>query len=142
MRDAAADLNFEKAAQLRDEIKRLEETELLVADDPLARNTGIENTQAARKQKAKRGKGKASSGDTQASYFAKPDLDEMTVSRTEEKQVPEGWEPPRKTWLEDNRQGLSTDGAAHGKPTSRPSPRSSSGKPGQRGGFKANKWRK
>ncbi|MGB7430887.1 MAG: excinuclease ABC subunit UvrB, partial [Ahrensia sp.] len=69
MRDAAADLDFEKAARLRDEIKRLKETELLVADDALARNTGIENTQESRKPK--RGK------------FRKNTLDEMTVGRTE-----------------------------------------------------------
>ena len=37
MRDAAADLDFETAARLRDEIKRLRETELAIADDPLAR---------------------------------------------------------------------------------------------------------
>src|SRR5262249_33618200 len=36
MKDAAADLEFETAARLRDEIKRLQETELLIADDPLA----------------------------------------------------------------------------------------------------------
>ena len=40
MREAAADLEFEKAARLRDEIKRLETLELDVADDPLARNPG------------------------------------------------------------------------------------------------------
>ncbi len=34
MRDAAADLDFEKAARLRDEIKRLREIELSVSDDP------------------------------------------------------------------------------------------------------------
>ena len=43
MRDAAADLNFEEAARLRDEIKRLQETELLVANDPLARQQAIED---------------------------------------------------------------------------------------------------
>ncbi|MCR9124326.1 MAG: UvrB/UvrC motif-containing protein, partial [Phyllobacteriaceae bacterium] len=37
MRDAAADLDFETAARLRDEIKRLREQELAVMDDPLAR---------------------------------------------------------------------------------------------------------
>ena len=37
MRDAAADLDFETAARLRDEIKRLKEVELAVADDPLAK---------------------------------------------------------------------------------------------------------
>ena len=40
MRDAAADLEFEEAARLRDEIKRLEEMELAIADDPLARTPG------------------------------------------------------------------------------------------------------
>ncbi len=39
MRDAAADLEFEEAARLRDEIKRLQELELTIADDPLARLT-------------------------------------------------------------------------------------------------------
>ena len=37
MRDAAADLEFEEAARLRDEIKRLEELDLATADDVLAR---------------------------------------------------------------------------------------------------------
>ena len=41
MREAAADLEFETAARLRDEIKRLQETELLIADDPLARQSAI-----------------------------------------------------------------------------------------------------
>ena len=42
MRTAAADLEFETAARLRDEIKRLRETELAVMDDPLAKQTGME----------------------------------------------------------------------------------------------------
>jgi excinuclease ABC subunit B len=42
MREAAADLEFETAARLRDEIKRLRETELAIADDPLARQTDVE----------------------------------------------------------------------------------------------------
>ena len=37
MREAARDLDFEEAARLRDELKRLRETELAIADDPLAR---------------------------------------------------------------------------------------------------------
>ncbi|MBB4187585.1 excinuclease ABC subunit B [Sinorhizobium terangae] len=37
MRDAAADLDFETAARLRDEIKRLKAAELAALDDPLAR---------------------------------------------------------------------------------------------------------
>jgi excinuclease ABC subunit B len=43
MRDAAADLEFEEAARLRDEVKRLRETELMVLDDPLARQAAIED---------------------------------------------------------------------------------------------------
>jgi len=42
MREAAADLEFETAARLRDEIKRLQETELAVADDPFARQSDID----------------------------------------------------------------------------------------------------
>ena len=37
MREAAADLNFEEAARLRDEVKRLRATELAVTDDPTAK---------------------------------------------------------------------------------------------------------
>ena len=44
MRDAAADLEFETAARLRDEIKRLRETELAISDDPLARQGDIEES--------------------------------------------------------------------------------------------------
>ena len=42
MRKAAEDLEFEEAARLRDEIKRLEAVELAVADDPLARQSAVE----------------------------------------------------------------------------------------------------
>ncbi len=40
MIEAAEDLEFEEAARLRDEIKRLKEQELLVANDPLAKSFG------------------------------------------------------------------------------------------------------
>ena len=43
MKTAAADLEFETAARLRDEIKRLRETELAIADDPLARQSSIDD---------------------------------------------------------------------------------------------------
>lgn len=42
MRDAAANLEFETAARLRDELKRLRETELLLADDALVRQSDVE----------------------------------------------------------------------------------------------------
>jgi excinuclease ABC subunit B len=38
MREAAANLEFEEAARLRDEVKRLRDVELAVLDDPLARD--------------------------------------------------------------------------------------------------------
>jgi excinuclease ABC subunit B len=42
MRAAAADLEFEEAARLRDEVKRLRQMELAIADDPLARQNELE----------------------------------------------------------------------------------------------------
>ena len=42
MRKAAENLDFEEAARLRDEVKRLEAVELAVADDPLARQSVVE----------------------------------------------------------------------------------------------------
>ena len=43
MREAAANLEFEEAARLRDEVKRLREVELTIMDDPLARQSQIED---------------------------------------------------------------------------------------------------
>ena len=98
MRDAAADLDFEEAARLRDEIKRLREVELAVADDPLNRDIGVENTQTSRKRKAQGKPPKAKRSDAvgrqaseatprgenkESKLFHKPHLDEMTVGRTE-----------------------------------------------------------
>lgn len=59
MREAAADLDFETAARLRDEIKRLRETELAIADDPLARQEAVEDRAGrfkAAKTHSKKGK--------------------------------------------------------------------------------------
>lgn len=42
MHTAAGDLEFETAARLRDEIKRLRETELAIADDPFARQSAVD----------------------------------------------------------------------------------------------------
>jgi excinuclease ABC subunit B len=44
MRAAAADLEFEEAARLRDEVKRLRQMELAIADDPLARQSELERS--------------------------------------------------------------------------------------------------
>ncbi|WP_417259929.1 excinuclease ABC subunit UvrB [Celeribacter sp.] len=42
MRKAAENLEFEEAARLRDEVKRLEAVELTIADDPLARQSTVD----------------------------------------------------------------------------------------------------
>jgi excinuclease ABC subunit B len=51
MREAAADLDFEQAARLRDEIKRLRATELAVLDNPTARDVMLAQTKGLRPRK-------------------------------------------------------------------------------------------
>ncbi|WP_246811519.1 excinuclease ABC subunit UvrB [Mesorhizobium silamurunense] len=58
MRDAAANLDFEKAARIRDEIKRLREMELAISDDPLAREVESQSPASGR-EKGKHNKGVA-----------------------------------------------------------------------------------
>ncbi len=67
MREAAANLEFETAARLRDEIKRLQETELAIADDPLARQSTVE----ARVEEASSGRITKSEG-TVSNILSKP----------------------------------------------------------------------
>ncbi|MCZ7488562.1 excinuclease ABC subunit UvrB [Rhizobium rhizogenes] len=92
MRDAAADLDFEKAARLRDEIKRLKAAELATMDDPMAKEEAraVEGGGKARKS-AKNARpesisppegemsGRTDGNEPPAatSLFAKPSLDEM-----------------------------------------------------------------
>jgi len=47
MKEAAGNLEFEEAARLRDEIKRLQAVDLAVSDDPLARQAAIEGQAGA-----------------------------------------------------------------------------------------------
>ena len=47
MREAAANLDFEDAARIRDEIKRLQAVELAVGDDPMARQQEVEDRAGA-----------------------------------------------------------------------------------------------
>jgi len=61
MRDAAANLEFEEAARLRDELKRLRETELLLADDALATQSALENVAGGYDGQKKGGGAKARS---------------------------------------------------------------------------------
>jgi excinuclease ABC subunit B len=118
MREAAADLDFEEAARLRDEIKRLRATELAVLDNPLsypslARGGG--SSAVARKGEGGRGGGASPRRSAErVGGPHKPSLDEMGIG----------------TWHEVKpaREGVS--------------PRSKLGRPGQHGGFKANKHKR
>jgi excinuclease ABC subunit B len=58
MRKAAENLEFEEAARLRDEVKRLEAVELAVADDPLARQSAID----ASSETAAKNRGRSTAG--------------------------------------------------------------------------------
>ncbi|MDJ0824840.1 MAG: excinuclease ABC subunit UvrB [Rhodobacter sp.] len=58
MRKAAENLEFEEAARLRDEIKRLEAVDLAVHDDPLARQSAVE----AASEAAVQSKGRSTAG--------------------------------------------------------------------------------
>ncbi|GGD04626.1 excinuclease ABC subunit UvrB [Aquisalinus flavus] len=44
MRDAAGNLEFEEAARIRDEIKRLQEVEMTISNDPIARQSAMEQS--------------------------------------------------------------------------------------------------
>ncbi len=58
MRKAAENLEFEEAARLRDEVKRLEAVDLAIADDPLARQSAVEAAADA----AKGARGRSTAG--------------------------------------------------------------------------------
>ncbi len=63
MRKAAENLEFEEAARLRDEVKRLEAVDLAVSDDPLARQSAVEAAvQGAVKARGRSTGGKAGGG--------------------------------------------------------------------------------
>ena len=73
MREAAADLNFEEAARLRDELKRLRSTALAVVDDPTARQSKVERQAGAYAGAGKYG----AAGNLPPTRAAKPSLDDM-----------------------------------------------------------------
>ncbi|MDH4411658.1 MAG: excinuclease ABC subunit UvrB [Rhizobium sp.] len=68
MRNAAADLDFEKAARLRDEIKRLKAVELAAMDDPIARQeaSSAEGARGSGKSQASSAEGTRGSAKNQA----------------------------------------------------------------------------
>jgi excinuclease ABC subunit B len=112
MREAAADLNFEEAARLRDELKRLRATEVALVDDPTARQKHL--SAKAGGYKGKKAYGEAANLPP-SSKVRKPGLDEMGPGT--DREVPVGFEP-----------------------TNRISPRSTAGRPGTRA-FKGGKRR-
>ncbi|MCA3506101.1 MAG: excinuclease ABC subunit UvrB [Rhodobacter sp.] len=57
MRKAAENLEFEEAARLRDEVRRLEAVELAVSDDPMARQSAVEEAVEASSARAGRSTG-------------------------------------------------------------------------------------
>jgi len=95
MRDAAADLNFEEAARLRDEIKRLTELELQISDDPLAKYAESESPVSGReKGKHNKGRERHRTVDDTQSLFAKPSLDEMGRAGDYSKPAGSGFSKP------------------------------------------------
>ncbi|SNR81844.1 excinuclease ABC subunit UvrB [Puniceibacterium sediminis] len=58
MRKAAENLEFEEAARLRDEVKRLEAVDLAISDDPMARQQAV----ARASEEAVKGRGRSTAG--------------------------------------------------------------------------------
>jgi excinuclease ABC subunit B len=126
MRTAAADLDFEEAARLRDEIKRLRTTELAVTDDPTAKL--LPSPLAGEGRRAQR-------GGVRAERPHKPALTEMGIALHHEvapHRASARRGAPRKPNLDEMGPGVES---IPGKRD--PSgPRSTLGKPGMHGGFK------
>lgn len=147
MREAAADLNFEEAARLRDEVKRLRATELAVVDDPTAKQRTVQGKAgayagtrkygdaanlpvSAMKKKTVGSALKASGG---GSKVHKPHLDEM--HGPESLPFRESRVLPSKPFGGDSRIIQPTDSRQSG-PEFGPAPKSTGGMPGRRGGWK------
>jgi excinuclease ABC subunit B len=165
MREAAADLNFEEAARLRDEVKRLRATELAVVDDPTIKQRGVQHkagayaglkkygeaanlpASAMKKRggasspspRSSRGEGRPTGSPSAPSKIHKPHLDEM--HGPESLPYRPGRTPPRKPAPDDLTSDTGskifqpTDSRQSG-PEFGPSPRSTGGAPGHRGGWK------
>jgi excinuclease ABC subunit B len=129
MRTAAADLDFEEAARLRDEIKRLRSTELAVTDDPTAKVLPFPASRDGRRPQRAGTRGQGSG------KVHKPALDEMGIALHHEvaPHRPGGTgkrTTPHKPALDEMGPGVeSVPGKTIG-------PRSTLGRPGMRGGWK------
>ncbi|MBW5438120.1 excinuclease ABC subunit UvrB [Bradyrhizobium canariense] len=148
MREAAADLNFEEAARLRDEVKRLRATELAVVDDPTVKQRTVQGKAGAYAGAKKYGdaanlpvsalKNKSAAtalkaSGSKGSRIHKPHLDEMHGPES----LPYRGDRalPSKPFGGESRIIQPTDSRQSG-PEFGPSPRSSGGAPGHRGGWK------
>jgi excinuclease ABC subunit B len=135
MRAAAADLDFEEAARLRDEIKRLRSTELAVMDDPTAKL--LPSPSSGEGRRAQRGGARAARTPTPVSKIHKPALDEMGIALSHEvaphRPGANKRGAPRKPTLDEMGPGVESIPA--GK-SDRTGPRSTLGRPGMRGGWK------
>ena len=133
MRTAAADLDFEEAARLRDEIKRLRSTELAVIDDPTAKI--LPSPLAGEGRRASRGGVRG-----QQSKVHKPALDEMGIALHHEvapRRRGGQKRGPRKLTLDEMGPGVESVPAKSAEPAGgRSGPRSTLGRPGMRGGWK------
>ena len=129
MREAAADLNFEEAARLRDEVKRLRATEMAVIDDPTTKQRTVQSRAGAYAGTKKYGdaanlptsvmkkRGGASSAGASSpnSKIHKPDLDEMGIATWHEVQPARSKSArPRKPTLDE--MGPGTESVPH-RPT-------------------------
>ncbi len=99
MREAAADLEFETAARLRDEIKRLQATELAISDDPLARQSDIEAS--AGKYKGERSYGASANLPTRARKPTDADMGPHNFGGGEGRPVAKPGARPRKPTLDE-----------------------------------------
>jgi excinuclease ABC subunit B len=148
MREAAADLNFEEAARLRDEVKRLRATELAVVDDPTAKQRTVQGKAGAYAGTKKYGEAanlpvsamkkkgvssaiKASGG---GSKVHKPHLDEM--HGPESLPFRPDRAAPRKPSSDSGSKIFQPTDSRQSGPEFGPAPRSSGGAPGHRGGWK------
>jgi len=150
MRAAAADLEFEEAARLRDELKRLRATELAVNDNPTTRSVNSSPARGGARSTRREspsplmGKGgaKRREGGTRdpSSRPHKPALDEMGIATWHEvlpdrpDKSARGGSRRNAPRLPDlDSMGPGVEAIPGGKSDA---PRSTMGKPGQRGGWK------
>lgn len=144
MREAASDLDFEEAARLRDELKRLRATELAVIDNPTTKTVNL-NAPRGRSSKSTK---------VDPSRPHKPTLDEMGVASYHEvlpdrpggKGKRRGGDAPHFPDLDSMGPGTESipfrEGAPDDARRDKTGPRSSLGKAGMRGGWTSKKFRK